>query len=399
MNHIPEIYISYAWEKQDDGTNWPILLKNLHKVLIEKGYQVNIDVNNIKYKDNIKSFMEELGKGKYIISIISEKYMKSKNCMYEVLQMLKYPNYRDRIFPILTSDAKVYQTEKIIEYLKYWDSKINNLNNEAKSLSNIAYAGPIFEDIEIMSEIHRALAKFGNQIGNMNVLTPEMHQETNFAQLIESIEKKNEIDKNTISLKIENEKLKEKISNLKKELEDVQEKYAKAILSKSKKTVRESIETEKSIPRSSKKTKTSKQSILMFNDFLSFNNDSHIEEVFKKFGKPTSEDKDPRYNFNTVYFDDGIIEISYYKKSKKIMSIAIETDLDKIDSTLRVLKKYTDDNKVHFLGKSKDEIINTFGDADSVYSDNYAYQLDDFYLNFICYDHNDFMCDRIELQF
>lgn len=399
---IPEIYISYAWEKQTDGSNWPIILKNLYKTLIEKGYKVHVDVNSVKYKDNIKSFMKDLGKGKYIISIISEKYMKSINCMYEVLQMLKYPNFQDRIFPILSSDAKIYDSSKILEYLIYWDEKIITLNNEAKGLSNIAYAGPIFEDIEIMNDIRRVLAQFGNEIGDMNVLTPEIHNESNFKELIEGIENKVEIDKNTIDLKIENLSLKEENLNLKNELENLRQELLKLQTKQ--------IEEEKAIlienlilEDNNEINYSNEHSILDFEKFIGLSKDSTLKDAIKLYGQPIIRENENKYGFNDATFNDHL-SLSYYKSSEKIMVITLTGYKNSLSSVTEYIKsKGIIDPKIDFLGTHKDEILSAFGTPDMEHADNYYYRYTSeklsFSVNFVCYSFNDFLCNEINIQF
>ncbi|MCL2650717.1 MAG: toll/interleukin-1 receptor domain-containing protein [Candidatus Azobacteroides sp.] len=399
---VPEIYISYAWEKQDDGSNWPTILQNLYKILIDKGFKINIDLKNLKYKDNIKSFMQELGKGKYIVALISEKYLKSINCMYEVLQMLKYPNYQDRIFPILTSDAKIYESSKILEYLVYWEDKLNKLDNEARTLSNIAYAAPIFEDIELMNEIRRSLARFGNEIGNLNVLTPEIHKDSNFESLIESIEKKILIDNQTIDLKIENITLKEENLKLKQEIEDLREEnisLQKKLLLKEKQELQKNyniINTEKVSTEEIENIENFQ--INDFENFIGITRDTYLEDCIRKFGTPEiTEEK--KYDFNTASFNEWLI-IRFYKSSRKVMVIDIRIRLSEIQSTIEKLNNLEMfDSKICFLGKHRNELLKIFGNPDYQHAGNYSYKGNNSNINFVCYDFNDSLCTQMTVQF
>jgi len=401
---IPEIYISYAWEKQDDGSNWPLVVKKLHEVLIDSGFTVHIDINNLKYKDNIKSFMQELGKGKYIIAIISEKYMKSKNCMYEVLQMLRYPNFKDRIFPILISDAKIYDSSKILEYLKYWEEKIDHLSNEAKTLSNIAYAAPIVEDIEIMNDIRRSLAKFGDDIGTMNVLSHQMHTNSNFKELIESITKKYDIDKNSIdltfeniSLKEENLKLRKELGNLNKKLLSFQEHEIEQEKSKIE-SVTDLIQIDENTD-SSLQNKDSDYSISDFNNFIGLTKESLLKDAQIILGKPEINNLEEKYPFNNASFGD-MVKLHYYKKSKKILSLSITGMGTKSNSTIEFLKaKGIEDSKIEFLGKHEDYIFKNFGKPLTSNSNNYTYRLEKLWVTFICYEFNDHLCNEISIHF
>lgn len=402
MNYIPEIYISYAWEKQEDGSSWPPILSNLYVILKEKGFKVHIDIKSLKYKDSIKSFMHELGMGKYIICIISEKYMKSINCMYEVLQMFKYPNFQDRIFPIIASDAKIYDSEKILEYLLFWDKKISNLNNEAKLLSNIAYAAPIFEDIEIMNEIRRALAQFGNEIGNMNVLTPEMHNNSNFTELIEALENKVEIDKNTINLQIENLELKKENLELRNELDKIRQNFDIKSFLKSTENIKpeiEIIENKLIEPEAVMSTINFQNDINIFMEFGGLSKKSYIKKAYEILGKPSEIIAEKKYTFNTAYFED-YADISFSRETNKIQTIRFSCHTSNSQEIIELLKrKGILDSKIELLGKHRDEILNIFGTPLSTDSDNYVYENENMLLDFICYEFNDFICTEIYVHY
>ncbi len=43
--------------------------------------------------------MKSIRNQDYVILIISDYYLKSKNCMFEVTEIMKEQEYKDRIFP------------------------------------------------------------------------------------------------------------------------------------------------------------------------------------------------------------------------------------------------------------------------------------------------------------
>lgn len=403
MEQKTEIFISYAWEKQEDGSNWTPIICNLVKELNEKGFNVKIDVRTIKYKDSIKSFMKNLGNGNYIVAVISEKYLKSLNCMYEVLQMLKHPNFNERIFPIITHDAKIFETLKVVEYLKYWDSKIVDLNREAKTLTNVAYASPIFEDIEIMTEIRRIIATFGNEIGDMNVLTPEIHESSNFQDLLLGIEKRIQEDQNNADIKISNELLKNQLSNLTIEHQELQIKYSKSLSE-----IEEMQLTISSLEQQIMKFNTYEfieekllvyqTKIEAFQNLFGFTRETTRTEIISKIGQPTSITENKTFSFNDMIYED-ILNFSYYKNNDKLMAIDIESSVNST-LTFQYLKQLgIEESNVNFLNKHKDEIIAFFGKPTYASHGNYSYETEDFQVNFVCYEHNKELCTRIQTQF
>jgi len=402
-NLVPEVYISYAWEEQDDGSNWPPILQKLYKALEAAKITIHIDAKTLQYKDNIQTFMKEIGKGKYIICIISEKYIKSKYCMYEVLQVLRYPNYKDRIFPIIISDAKIYNSRQIVKYLKFWEEKIDELNNEVKTLSDIAYAAPIVEDIEIMYEIRRCLAKFGDDLSNMNALTPQAHRSSNFKQLIESILKKFEIDKSSIDLTIENLELKEDNLNLRKEIDKLKEnllEFQKAkILEIQPQIAEEKVEYEKT-PVIIDKDDLGPITIPDFNNFLELTKDGYLKDAIALFGKPEIRHLEEKFSFNNARFFNRNVKMNYYKSTERLMGISISGMGDSVQETISYLEnKGITDEKIYLLGKHKDYILNKFGTPLTSDSDNYTYEDGKLLVRFICYKFNHYLCNEVSIHF
>lgn len=401
---IPEVYISYAWEKQKDGSNWPPILKNLYTDLKNEGFKIKIDVHSINYKESIKSFMNELGRGQYIVAIISEKYLKSMNCMYEVLQLMRYPNFRSRIFPILLNGAKVYDSKKILEYLKYWDSEINVLNQETKSLSNMVYAKPIFEDIEIMNEIRRIIATFGNTIGDMNVLNPQEHDNTNFEALIKLINQKFEEDNHSKNIEVQNNELSSQNLQLKSELNilKLENEKLQVELNKKEEFIQEIIakEISSNVEEVSLKAKSD---ILIFENILGFNRNTTKNEIIQKLGEPTSDEGSGKHDFNSLYYDD-FMTFSYYKKSEKLMNVDInmlgDGSQDNIKIAINYIKdKGISDKKVNYLGIHKDKILKDFGTPSRINSGNYNFDAEGIHVDFVCYEHDEYLCSTISVQF
>jgi hypothetical protein len=179
-----EIYISYAW-----GSRSEEIVNQLDKALQDKGITIIRDKHDLGFKGRIKEFMEQLGRGKAVIVIISEEYLKSENCMFELVQIAKNGQFYDRIFPIVLADAQIYKPVQRIKYIQHWEQQIKDLDEAMKTVSAANLQG-FREEIDQYAEIRNTIAELTNIIKDMNALTPEMHSETNFKELIDAIERK-----------------------------------------------------------------------------------------------------------------------------------------------------------------------------------------------------------------
>lgn len=179
-----ELFVSYAWGGESEE-----IVDKVDRAFEAKGITIIRDKRDAGYKASIKEFMERIGRGKAVIVVIGEKYLKSENCMFELVQIAKSGQFRDRIFPIVLADAQIYKPVQRIKYIQHWEQQIKELDEAMKTVSSANLQG-FREDIDQYTEIRNTMAELTNIIKDMNALTPEMHSESGFAELFKAIERK-----------------------------------------------------------------------------------------------------------------------------------------------------------------------------------------------------------------
>ena len=182
-----QVFISYAWGGQSED------VANELETLLDQ-YQIELirDKTNLGFKGLIQEFMREIGQGNLIILVISDKYLKSKNCMFELLEVEKKGEFYERIFPIVLPDANIYDSLGMIGYLKFWDQKIKELNEHVKELENLADTRKIQEDINLYTDIRGAFDDLAGKLSNMNTLSLEEMKAKKFLPVLEAIKAKME---------------------------------------------------------------------------------------------------------------------------------------------------------------------------------------------------------------
>ncbi|MDF5738993.1 COR domain-containing protein, partial [Nostoc sp. S13] len=176
-----EIFISYAWRGESEQ-----FVNQLDQSLQAKGIKIIRDKRDLGYKGLIKAFMERIGRGKCAIAIISDKYLKSPNCMFELVQIAKNGKFYDRIFPILLVDAQIYDPLERIKYIECWEDKLKKLNQALKKVDADNLQG-FREEIDQYREIRNTIAELTNLLKDMNTLTPDIHSESDFEILLNAI--------------------------------------------------------------------------------------------------------------------------------------------------------------------------------------------------------------------
>ncbi len=180
-----EIFVSYAW-----GGEREEIVNQLDKALQEKGIKIIRDKRDLGFKGLIKEFMERIGRGKCVIVVISEKYLKSENCMFELVQVAKNGEFYDRVFPIVLADAKIYKSVDRADYVMYWQEETKKLNEKIKSFDSVANIPGLQKDIDLYTEIRNTIDRLTDILRDMNTLTPEIHGKSSFEELFKAIESK-----------------------------------------------------------------------------------------------------------------------------------------------------------------------------------------------------------------
>ncbi len=178
------VFISYAW-----GDEREEIVNQIDKALQKRGIEITRDKRDLGYKGSIKEFMERIGQGDCVIVVVSDKYLRSQNCMFELIEIAENKEFHDRIFPIVLADANIYDPIKRIEYVKYWEAKRTELAKAMNSLDPANLQG-IRDDMDLYDRIRDKISELTSILKDMNTLTPEMHQDSNFDILYDAIEER-----------------------------------------------------------------------------------------------------------------------------------------------------------------------------------------------------------------
>jgi len=177
----PEVFVSYAWNPESCA-----IVDQLQETLGQQGIRLIRDREEVRYKDSIRDFMRRIGQGKCVVVVISEKYLKSENCMFEMVEVAKAQGLRERIFPIVLSDANIYKATGRIRYVQHWENEIQELDEALKTVRGDNLT-KLQEDLNIYAEIRRLFDGIADTLRDMNALTPDQHEGSGFEELIRRI--------------------------------------------------------------------------------------------------------------------------------------------------------------------------------------------------------------------
>lgn len=182
------IYISHAWGGESEA-----IVEKIFKRLKQEGLKVVLDKNDLGYRESINAFMQNLGQADAIILVVSNKYLHSEYCMFELLQIYDNKNILERIFPIVLDEVKIAKSTDRLDLVKFWESQHVELEAKIRELQNLSYIEGITDDLNLYSNIRNKIAKLTNILKDINTLNIDMHKDENFDQLVFQI--KNQINK------------------------------------------------------------------------------------------------------------------------------------------------------------------------------------------------------------
>lgn len=184
---IRNIYVSYAWGGKSEKT-----VDSIEEKLKKKNIYIIRDKNALSYKGNITKFMDLIGDSEHIVIVISNKYLRSINCMYELLMIYKSGKFEERIYPVVLKDAKIYDVLGRMDYSKHWNEEIKKIEDFSESLP-LSKKMDFKEDVEIYSEISTNINYITNIIKSMNTLNPSHHIKSNFEEMAREIVKQDNL--------------------------------------------------------------------------------------------------------------------------------------------------------------------------------------------------------------
>lgn len=155
-----DIFLSYCWKDDEIANKIYDYFKKNHSITLHR------DKIDIKNWGSIKEYMQSLNDMEYIILIISENYLKSSNCMYEVLETIRDRKYRNKIFPVVL-DKGIYNPINKAKYVRYWENEFNELKNAIDGI-NTQNLGNLSNDLKHYQNIASNISDFIDTVADMN---------------------------------------------------------------------------------------------------------------------------------------------------------------------------------------------------------------------------------------
>lgn len=159
-NRDKTIFLSYNWHDEQIADKIDKHLSKFPNITVKR------DVRDIGTWKSIKGFMKSIRQQDYAVLLISDFYLKSKNCMFEVTEIMKEQEYRDRIFPAVL-ECSIYEPLGRAKYIEYWQKECEALETAIKGL-DLANAAELVNDLKWYKSIASSVGEFLSIVADMN---------------------------------------------------------------------------------------------------------------------------------------------------------------------------------------------------------------------------------------
>ena len=124
---LNKVFVSYNWSAEDEQVRRAEqsvvdALQQAAKTR-EIGIEIIRDIDAIDYRDSIRDFMHQLSRGRCIVVVLSDAYLRSSNCMRELLGIHDHGDFLQRVFPIVHDGTDIYSDTYPTVLREYWSEK------------------------------------------------------------------------------------------------------------------------------------------------------------------------------------------------------------------------------------------------------------------------------------
>jgi hypothetical protein len=135
----PEWYVSYAWgdDRTDEGRDRQAAVDRLCGAAEAKGRHILRDKNVMSLGDSISAFMRRIGGGDRVFVILSDKYLRSEYCMFELNEVWRTSRqegkaFLDRVRIYALPDVDISKPADRVKWAVHWKQEHDVLEGLAR---------------------------------------------------------------------------------------------------------------------------------------------------------------------------------------------------------------------------------------------------------------------------
>jgi internalin A len=149
---------------------------------LARGDRIIRDKTAMRRGDRISDFMREIGRGDRIYVFLSDKYLKSPFCMFELFQVWdnsrrNAEEFHERVRLYVPDDAKIWKPIDRLRFAKYWHAEFTALEAEMAGVSPALLGDEDFKSFRHMRD-------FAGHVGDILQSVADRVQPRNFDEFL-----------------------------------------------------------------------------------------------------------------------------------------------------------------------------------------------------------------------
>lgn len=189
MQVKPKIFISYS--HSDKG-----LAKTIEDDISITGYEIIRDERDLKFTQDIESYMKTIRLCDFALILVSDRFLKSVACMFEISEFMKDENSFERILPIVITDyefnkqinkgANIYTSEGLTDYISFWETEEKNMRQQLNRI-DISNLSNLAKELSRIIQVQKVIGDFIFLLRKIKHTNQEQLKSTNYNELLERI--------------------------------------------------------------------------------------------------------------------------------------------------------------------------------------------------------------------
>ena len=186
---LHHVYFSYARGEQEN------IVDGLYTALLadDPSYQLLRDTMDIEYGGLISEFMQAMGKGELIVVFLSDAYIRSPYCMYELYEIARNCKFEKDLFsqkvlPVPLEQLKLDDPIFLEEYFTYWEDEKKTWQDFVQKRMERGNPSRAQSDrLFRVQEVERHLGDLADWLQDMNAARVKLLSDNDFAPIKEAI--------------------------------------------------------------------------------------------------------------------------------------------------------------------------------------------------------------------
>lgn len=122
--------------------------------------------------------MNSIRKQDFAILVISDNYLKSAACMYEVVQLLKDDNWLNKTMIMLGEEVNIFGLTEQLNYIAYWNEEYTKLSDMIKQLPPESVSAQA-KELKKISRIKDEVGSFLHIVSDRNIPAEDVYTQIN----------------------------------------------------------------------------------------------------------------------------------------------------------------------------------------------------------------------------